>query len=160
MLEAMLATACRPLLHCRLTVLSGTWKGTSPMNCAMREVTAPAPGCETLPIWMSPMALGSIFVRLATSLKRGVSMSSQGVSLKPPRLALAMAVRNAQQMTTSSSDFSAPLMLELVGAARSGAPALAATTCSAMRWRRFIVLAMMVRFEAGGQLRNNTASLD
>mmetsp|Transcript_99126 Transcript_99126/g.300887 ORF Transcript_99126/g.300887 Transcript_99126/m.300887 type:complete len:210 (-) Transcript_99126:10-639(-) len=138
MLEAMFATACSPLLHCRFTVLSGISKGRSPMNWAMREVTAPAPGWETLPIWMSPTAAGSSFVRSLTALKRGASSSSHGVSLKEPRFAFAMAVRTAQQMTTSSSDFSAVLMAEEVGAIRSGASAPVATTCPAMRCRRFM----------------------
>mmetsp|Transcript_8959 Transcript_8959/g.28485 ORF Transcript_8959/g.28485 Transcript_8959/m.28485 type:complete len:204 (-) Transcript_8959:35-646(-) len=152
MLEAMLATACRPLLHWRFTVLRGTSKGTSPMNWAMREVTAPAPGWETFPIWMSPMILGSTLVRSLIALKSGASISSQGVSLKPPRLAFVMAVRTAQQMTTSSSVLSAELMLEEVGAACRGAqPPTTAVTCWEMRCTRFMAQELGIPNRSGRQ---------
>mmetsp|Transcript_16328 Transcript_16328/g.34483 ORF Transcript_16328/g.34483 Transcript_16328/m.34483 type:complete len:203 (-) Transcript_16328:89-697(-) len=131
MLAEMFATAWRPLLHWRFTELDGISYGSPPRNCAIREVAAPAPGWETLPIWMSPMAMGSIFVFSMTALNNGASMSSQGVSLKPPLLAFAIAVRSEQQMTTSSSDFSAALMAA-VGAASKGA---AATVLPARTWR-------------------------
>merc|ERR550517_1259754 len=139
MLEAMLATAWRPLLHCRFTVFRGTSHGRSPMNWAMREVTAPAPGCATLPMTMSPTVFGSSFVRSAMALNSGASISSQGVSLKEPRLAFVMAVRTAQQMTTSSSDFSAVLMTKAVGATqREVVPEAAVVTCCEMRCTRFM----------------------
>mmetsp|Transcript_817 Transcript_817/g.1857 ORF Transcript_817/g.1857 Transcript_817/m.1857 type:complete len:210 (-) Transcript_817:37-666(-) len=120
MLEATLATAWRPLLHWRFTVCMGMSKGKPPKNWPMRPVTAPAPGCEALPIWMSPMAFGSTFVRSMVALKRGAKRSSQAVSLKAPRFAFVIGVRNALQITTSSSDLAASLMLALVASALRG----------------------------------------
>mmetsp|Transcript_102340 Transcript_102340/g.293619 ORF Transcript_102340/g.293619 Transcript_102340/m.293619 type:complete len:315 (+) Transcript_102340:80-1024(+) len=128
MLAAMLATACKPLLHCLLTAHAGISYGKSPKNIAMREVAAPAVGCKTLPIWQSPIFLGSTLVRSTTALKRGASISSQGVSLKPPLPALPMAVRTAQQMTTSSSAGAAPLIDAVGMAARKGAAGAAAAS--------------------------------
>mmetsp|Transcript_104991 Transcript_104991/g.302110 ORF Transcript_104991/g.302110 Transcript_104991/m.302110 type:complete len:337 (-) Transcript_104991:247-1257(-) len=90
---AVLAMHCRPLAHCRLTPTQGISKGNLLMNMAMRVVAPPAVGCNTLPIWASPMTFGSIFVRLIISVKRGESMSSAGVSLKLPLLARPTAVR-------------------------------------------------------------------
>mmetsp|Transcript_104080 Transcript_104080/g.299592 ORF Transcript_104080/g.299592 Transcript_104080/m.299592 type:complete len:337 (-) Transcript_104080:41-1051(-) len=133
---AMFATACKPLLHWRLIVVSGTSKGQPAMNWPMRELMAPAPGWEALPIWMSPTSLGSSFVRTRISLNSGTSSSSGAVSLKLPFLALPMGVRMAQQITASSSDFSLPPMQAFIGSAASCASAAPAATCWAMRATR------------------------
>jgi hypothetical protein len=61
---------------------------------------------------MSSTKLGSTFVRSNKPFKQAVNMTSQGVSLKPPRFAFVRGVRTAPQMTTSSAFFT-PVELQL-----------------------------------------------
>mmetsp|Transcript_90715 Transcript_90715/g.228660 ORF Transcript_90715/g.228660 Transcript_90715/m.228660 type:complete len:206 (+) Transcript_90715:1058-1675(+) len=144
MLAAMLATACKPLLHCRLTAATGTSQGKSPKNWAMRDVAAPAVGCRTLPMWQSPILLGSIWVRSTIARKSGASKSSQGVFLKLPLPALPTAVRTALQITTSLSDAMAPLITAAVGSGANFPSGQELSGNAAWTWRTILPMRSMI----------------
>ena len=82
------AIACRPELHCLLTVWIGTVSGIPESRAAMRHWMArcdESPSTE--PMTMSPMSLGSTPVRCSVASKTAERRSSGEVSFRPPRLA-------------------------------------------------------------------------
>lgn len=101
---AMLATAWSPDEHCRLTVDNGTVSGKPAVNAAMRAPAAYAPPIWTLPTLMSPSTEYGTLVWSTTALSTARSRTSGFVFRKAPRRALPMAVRSAEQSTTSSGD--------------------------------------------------------
>mmetsp|Transcript_28848 Transcript_28848/g.63185 ORF Transcript_28848/g.63185 Transcript_28848/m.63185 type:complete len:326 (+) Transcript_28848:790-1767(+) len=100
---ATVAIACNPLEHCLLMPCKGTLYGIPAVACACRKKIGPC--CiSTFPITMSPIRDGSTFERSTAAFMAVDSITSGGVSLNMPRLALQRGVRTAQQITTSSSD--------------------------------------------------------
>ena len=102
----MFATACSPEEHCRLTVDSGTVSGNPAVKAAMRAPAAYAPPIWTFPTLISPNAENGTFVASTVAFSTARSRTSGFVSRNAPRRALPIAVRRAEQITTSSGDFS------------------------------------------------------
>mmetsp|Transcript_32782 Transcript_32782/g.70441 ORF Transcript_32782/g.70441 Transcript_32782/m.70441 type:complete len:201 (-) Transcript_32782:63-665(-) len=149
---ATFATACNPELHCRLIAMAGTSTGKSARNMDIRVEPAPDPGWRQLPICTSPIFLGSTLVLSKTALKSGASKSSGAESLKPPFLALAIAVRRAQQTTTSSSSGALLDMLAEVGSAainRATAELAAVVSSEAATWLTILLTRCMILVDPG-----------
>ena len=93
-----------PEEHCRFTVCTGTFSGKPARNIPIRHSVArweAAPSTE--PKTTSPTSCGEMPVASTAALSTAATMSSTGVSRRPPRLAFVKGVRPANTMTTSSS---------------------------------------------------------
>mmetsp|Transcript_127957 Transcript_127957/g.272877 ORF Transcript_127957/g.272877 Transcript_127957/m.272877 type:complete len:242 (+) Transcript_127957:814-1539(+) len=112
---AMVRSALNPLEHCRFCVEHATVSGKPARNLA--GATPAKPLGLQFPTTMSSTIFLSRPTFSQTAANTGLSMSSGCVSLKLPLFALAMAVRSAETMTTSSGSFTPSLPIVCPGLA-------------------------------------------
>jgi hypothetical protein len=103
--DAIIAQDSSPDEQSLLIATIGVVSGKSARNIAILFVIYPAPGWRLFPIAMSWTSFGSILALSAAALKTQDNINYGAVSLKCPFFALVMAVRTAEQMTTSSGFF-------------------------------------------------------
>lgn len=104
-LDAMIEFASNPELHNRLIASTFVVSGNPARYPHILAWKRPAPIWRTLPTTMSSTSFASTFVRLRSSCRTGLSMSSGAVSFMRPLFAFVSGVRTAAQMTTSSALF-------------------------------------------------------